>query len=52
MDHFLRKLFGGVLSQAGFGYHRNFDLGARGGEFEFGEAVSTAFQTQQAFETR
>jgi len=24
-DHFLRKLFGEVLSQAGFGYHRNFD---------------------------
>ena len=25
LDHFLRKLFGEVLSQAGFGYHRNFD---------------------------
>jgi len=24
-DHFLRKLFGEVLSQAGFGYHRKFD---------------------------
>ena len=25
LDHFLRKFFGEVLSQAGFGYHRNFD---------------------------
>jgi hypothetical protein len=25
LDHFFRKLFGEVLSQAGFGYHRNFD---------------------------
>jgi hypothetical protein len=25
LDHFLRKLFGEVLSQAGFGYHRNLD---------------------------
>jgi hypothetical protein len=25
LDHFLRKLFGEVLSQAGFGYHSNFD---------------------------
>ncbi|HUG34150.1 MAG TPA: UvrD-helicase domain-containing protein [Anaerolineales bacterium] len=25
LDHFLRKLFGEILSQAGFGYHRNFD---------------------------
>ncbi len=25
LDHFLRKLFGEVLSQAGYGYHRNFD---------------------------
>ncbi|MEB2334988.1 MAG: hypothetical protein OZ914_11845 [Anaerolineaceae bacterium] len=25
LDHFLRKLFGEVLSQTGFGYHRNFD---------------------------
>jgi hypothetical protein len=25
LDHFLRKLFGEVLSQPGFGYHRNFD---------------------------
>ncbi|MCC6298646.1 MAG: ATP-dependent helicase [Anaerolineales bacterium] len=25
LDHFLRKIFGEVLSQAGFGYHRNFD---------------------------
>lgn len=25
LDHFLRKLFGEVLSQSGFGYHRNFD---------------------------
>ncbi len=25
LDHFLRKLFGEVLSQAGFGYHRNYD---------------------------
>jgi len=24
-DHFLRKLFGEVLSQPGFGFHRNFD---------------------------
>ena len=25
LDHFLRKLFGEVLSQAGFGFHSNFD---------------------------
>ena len=25
LDHFFRKLFGEVLSQAGFGYHKNFD---------------------------
>ncbi len=25
LDHFFRKLFGEVLSQAGYGYHRNFD---------------------------
>lgn len=25
LDYFFRKLFGEVLSQAGFGYHRNFD---------------------------
>ncbi|MBE7535325.1 MAG: hypothetical protein HS124_06305 [Anaerolineales bacterium] len=25
LDHFFRKMFGEVLSQAGFGYHRNFD---------------------------
>ena len=25
LDHFFRKLFGEVLSQAGFGYHHNFD---------------------------
>lgn len=25
LDHFFRKLFGEVLSQAGFGYHSNFD---------------------------
>lgn len=25
LDHFLRKIFGEVLSQLGFGYHRNFD---------------------------
>lgn len=25
LDHFFRKLFGEVLSQAGFGYHRNYD---------------------------
>jgi hypothetical protein len=25
LDHFLRKLFGEVLSQPGFGYHHNFD---------------------------
>ena len=25
LDHFLRKLFGEVLSQAGFGFHRNLD---------------------------
>jgi len=25
LDHFLRKLFGEVLSQPGFGYHRNYD---------------------------
>lgn len=25
LDHFLRKLFGEVLSQPGYGYHRNFD---------------------------
>lgn len=25
LDHFLRRLFGEVLSQAGFGFHRNFD---------------------------
>jgi hypothetical protein len=25
LDHFLRKLFGEVLSQPGFGYHTNFD---------------------------
>ncbi len=25
LDHLLRKLFGEVLSQVGFGYHRNFD---------------------------
>ncbi|MFT3893370.1 MAG: hypothetical protein QM730_17215 [Anaerolineales bacterium] len=25
LDHFFRKLFGEVVSQAGFGYHRNFD---------------------------
>lgn len=25
LDHFLRKLFGEVLSQPGFGYHRDFD---------------------------
>lgn len=25
LDHFLRKLFGEVLSQPGFGYHRNLD---------------------------
>ncbi len=25
LDHFFRKLFGEVLSQAGFGYHGNFD---------------------------
>lgn len=25
-DHFLRKLFGEVLSQPGFGFHRNFDF--------------------------
>ena len=25
LDHFLRKLFGEVLSQPGFGFHRNFD---------------------------
>src|SRR5215207_2374523 len=25
LDHFFRKLFGEVLSQAGFGYHRDFD---------------------------
>lgn len=26
LDHFFRKLFGEVLSQVGFGYHRNFDF--------------------------
>ncbi len=26
LDHFLRKLFGEVLSQPGFGFHRNFDF--------------------------
>ena len=25
LDHFLRKLFGGLLSQPGFGFHRNLD---------------------------
>ena len=25
LDHFFRKLFGEVVSQAGFGYHRNYD---------------------------
>ncbi len=25
LDHFLRKIFGEVLSQAGFGYHRKYD---------------------------
>ncbi len=25
LDHFLRKIFGEVLSQSGFGYHKNFD---------------------------
>ena len=25
LDHFFRKLFGEVLSQAGFGYHQSFD---------------------------
>jgi hypothetical protein len=25
LDHFLRKLFGEVLSQSGFGYHRDYD---------------------------
>ena len=25
LDHFFRRLFGEVLSQAGFGYHQNFD---------------------------
>jgi superfamily I DNA/RNA helicase len=25
LDHFLRRLFGEVLSQAGFGFHRNYD---------------------------
>ena len=25
LDHFFRKMFGEVLSQVGFGYHRNFD---------------------------
>ena len=25
LDHFFRKLFGEILSQAGFGYHRSFD---------------------------
>jgi hypothetical protein len=25
LDHFFRKLFGEVLSQPGYGYHRNFD---------------------------
>jgi hypothetical protein len=28
LDHFLSRLFGEVLSQAGFGFHRNFDAGA------------------------
>lgn len=26
LDHFFRKLFGEVISQVGFGYHRNFDM--------------------------
>ncbi len=33
LDHFFRKLFGEVLSQQGFGYHRNFRLGTCGREF-------------------
>jgi hypothetical protein len=28
LDHFLRRLFGEVLSQPGFGFHRDFDAGA------------------------
>jgi DNA polymerase III delta prime subunit len=28
LDHFLSRLFGEVLSQAGFGFHRNLDAGA------------------------
>jgi hypothetical protein len=28
LDHFLSRLFGEVLSQPGFGFHRNFDAGA------------------------
>lgn len=28
LDHFLSRLFGEVLSQAGFGFHRDFDAGA------------------------
>jgi hypothetical protein len=28
LDHFLSRLFGEVLSQEGFGFHRNFDAGA------------------------
>jgi hypothetical protein len=28
LDHFLSRLFGEVLSQAGFGFHRNYDAGA------------------------
>jgi len=28
LDHFLSRLFGELLSQAGFGFHRNFDAGA------------------------
>ena len=28
LDHFLSRLFGQVLSQPGFGFHRNFDAGA------------------------
>ena len=28
LDYFLSRLFGEVLSQAGFGFHRDFDAGA------------------------
>ncbi|GAB4505825.1 MAG: recombinase family protein [Anaerolineales bacterium] len=53
LDHFLRKLFGEVLSQPGFGFHNNFDsvrvaASLIESAYKFRQALEPALQSEEA----